>query len=92
MDDILRFENIAMRKHFALNYSKEPRFLDYSAKGKAVKNWHSKAMLIDLEDKTVAAVTKQHRKRIKYACSSCKPESGNAPCVVACSRGAIRCM
>ena len=46
-DDILRFENIAMWKHFALNYAKEPIFLDYSAKGKAVKNWHSKAMLID---------------------------------------------
>jgi ferredoxin len=29
-------------------------------------------MFIDLDDKTVAAVTEQQRKNIKYACSPCK--------------------
>jgi Fe-S-cluster-containing dehydrogenase component len=49
-------------------------------------------MLIDLEDKTVAAVTEQQRKNIKYTCSSCKPESGRAPCAMACSEKAIWCV
>ena len=49
-------------------------------------------LLIDLEDKTVAAVTEQHRKKIKYTCSSCKPENGGSPCVMACSQDAIKCV
>ena len=49
-------------------------------------------LLIDLEDKTVAAVTEQHRKKIKYTCSSCKPETGGSPCVMACSQDAIKCV
>ncbi|MCJ7559072.1 4Fe-4S binding protein [Candidatus Bathyarchaeota archaeon] len=49
-------------------------------------------LLIDLEDKTVAAVTEQHRKKIKYTCSSCKPESNKAPCVSACTQKAIECI
>jgi len=49
-------------------------------------------MLIDLEDKTVAAVTEQQRKNIKYTCSACKPESGKALCVLACSEKAIWCV
>ncbi|HII86047.1 TPA: 4Fe-4S binding protein [Candidatus Bathyarchaeota archaeon] len=49
-------------------------------------------LLIDLEDKAVVAVTEQHRKKIKYTCSSCKPESGNAPCVSACTSRAINCV
>jgi len=49
-------------------------------------------LLIDLEDKAVAAVTEEHRKKIKYTCSSCKPESGNAPCVIACQAQAIACV
>jgi Fe-S-cluster-containing hydrogenase component 2 len=48
--------------------------------------------LVDLEDKTVAAVTEQHRKSIKYTCSSCKPESKKAPCVLACTLKAIECV
>ena len=47
-------------------------------------------MFIDLEDKTVAAVTEEHRKKIKYTCSSCKPESNNAPCVLACEGKAVK--
>ncbi|MEJ5327998.1 MAG: 4Fe-4S binding protein [Candidatus Bathyarchaeia archaeon] len=49
-------------------------------------------MLIDLEDKTVAAVTEEHRRKIKYTCSPCKPESGKAPCVLACAQDAIKCV
>jgi Fe-S-cluster-containing hydrogenase component 2 len=49
-------------------------------------------MLIDLEDKVVAAVSEQHRKTIKYTCSACKPENGKAPCVLACAQGAIKCV
>jgi ferredoxin len=50
------------------------------------------SMFIDLDDKTVAAVTEQQRKNIKYACSPCKPESGKAPCVLACAEKAIWCV
>jgi Fe-S-cluster-containing hydrogenase component 2 len=49
------------------------------------------AIMIDLEDKLVAAVKEEHRKKIKYTCSSCKPESGKAPCVVSCDQNAITC-
>jgi hypothetical protein len=49
-------------------------------------------MFIDLDDKMVAAVTEQQRKNIKYACSPCKPESGKAPCVLACAEKAIWCV
>ena len=48
--------------------------------------------LIDLEDKLVAAVTEQHRKKIKYTCSPCKPDTGQTICVMACKRGAISCV
>lgn len=47
------------------------------------------AMFIDLEDKMVAAVTEEHRKKIRYTCSACKPETGKVPCVLACSQNAI---
>jgi Fe-S-cluster-containing hydrogenase component 2 len=47
---------------------------------------------IDLEDKMVAAVTEEHRKKIKYTCSPCKPESGDVPCVRACNQKAITCI
>jgi Fe-S-cluster-containing hydrogenase component 2 len=49
-------------------------------------------LLIDLEDKVVAAVTEQHRKKIKYTCSSCKPEDQKTPCVSACMQKAIECV
>jgi len=44
---------------------------------------------VDLEDKTVAAVTGKHRKKLSYTCQVCKPETGKTPCVVACPNGAI---
>jgi len=49
-------------------------------------------MFIDLDDKTVAAVTEQQRKNIKYACSPCKPESEKTPCALACNKKAIWCV
>ena len=48
--------------------------------------------MIDLEDKTVAAVTEQHRKKIRYTCAACKPENNKTPCVLACKQSAIRCV
>jgi Fe-S-cluster-containing hydrogenase component 2 len=45
-------------------------------------------MMVDLEDVLVAAVTEEHRKKIKYSCAPCKPEK-KPPCVVACEQDAI---
>jgi len=47
--------------------------------------------MIDLEDKTMAAVTEEHRKKLRYACSQCKPELNKTPCVSACVNRAINC-
>ena len=49
------------------------------------------AMFIDLEDKSVASVTEDHRKKIKYTCAPCKPETNQTPCVLACNGKAIKC-
>jgi Fe-S-cluster-containing hydrogenase component 2 len=45
---------------------------------------------IDLEDKTVAAVSERERKKIKYTCSQCKPETGQTPCITSCNQAAIK--
>jgi Fe-S-cluster-containing hydrogenase component 2 len=47
---------------------------------------------IDLEDKTVAAVSEEHRKKIHYTCGTCKPEQNQTPCVTACSSKAVKCI
>jgi Fe-S-cluster-containing hydrogenase component 2 len=47
---------------------------------------------IDLEDKTVAVIAEEHRKKIRYTCGNCKPESNCAPCVLACEKKAIKCV
>ncbi len=47
---------------------------------------------IDIEDKLVAAVTEEHRKKIRYICSPCKPEEASVPCVQACDQKAITCI
>jgi Fe-S-cluster-containing hydrogenase component 2 len=47
---------------------------------------------IDLEDKTVAAVTEEHRKKIRYTCAQCKPAEGKTPCILACQERAINCV
>jgi len=49
-------------------------------------------MIVDLEDQLVVAVREEHRKKIKYTCSPCKPESGRTPCVLACEQKAIECI
>ena len=44
-----------------------------------------------LEEKSVVAVTEQHRKKLKYSCAQCKPTGGATPppCVTACPQEAI---
>jgi Fe-S-cluster-containing hydrogenase component 2 len=49
-------------------------------------------MFIDLEDKLVAAVREEHRKKLRYTCSTCKPENREVPCVQACNQEAITCI
>ena len=51
----------------------------------------TESLLIDLEDKTVASVSEDHRKKIKYTCASCKPETNKSPCVLSCETKAISC-
>ncbi|MBI4319280.1 MAG: 4Fe-4S binding protein [Chloroflexi bacterium] len=48
-------------------------------------------MIVDDYDENVAAVTDEHRKKIKYSCAPCKPISGprELPCQVACAPGCI---
>jgi len=48
-------------------------------------------MITDDYDDVVAAVTEEHRKKIKYSCAPCKPtgERPPLPCVAACPTGAI---
>lgn len=42
-------------------------------------------------DETVAAVTDEQRKKIKYSCASCKPTQNRKelPCILACEPAAI---
>jgi len=49
-------------------------------------------VFINLEDKTVATVIEEQRKKIKYTCAPCKPETNNPPCVVACEAKAVKCL
>ena len=48
-------------------------------------------VFIDLEDKTVASVKEEHRKKIKYTCASCKPETNKTICQLACKTEALKC-
>ncbi|MCS7114934.1 MAG: 4Fe-4S binding protein [Nitrososphaerota archaeon] len=45
----------------------------------------------DVEGGKMAAVSEEHRKKIKYSCAPCKPISGERkpPCVSACDLSAI---
>jgi Fe-S-cluster-containing hydrogenase component 2 len=47
-------------------------------------------IFIDLEDKTVVSVKDEQRKKIKYTCAPCKPETDNTPCVLSCDSKAIK--
>jgi Fe-S-cluster-containing hydrogenase component 2 len=65
--------------------------------GKCIQKCPEKALkleteFIDLEDKIVAAVAEEHRKKIKYTCAACNPESGSTPCVLACEAKAVKCV
>ena len=44
-----------------------------------------------LEERIVAIVTENHRKKIKYSCAPCKPitDRKELPCVAACKQEAI---
>lgn len=44
-----------------------------------------------LRDEPVAVVVPEQRRKLKYACGPCKPESGRRelPCVAACPRDAL---
>lgn len=53
---------------------------------------HLESVFIDLEDKTIAAVKEEERKKIKYTCAPCKPEANSTPCKRACEKKAINCM
>jgi Fe-S-cluster-containing hydrogenase component 2 len=50
------------------------------------------SVFVDLEDKTVVAVKDEHRNKIKYSCSPCKPDENRAKCVNSCPFGAIKCI
>jgi len=65
--------------------------------GKCVKKCPQTALkleteFIDLEDKTVAAIKEEHRKKIKYTCGSCNPENNSTPCILACQTKAVKCV
>jgi Fe-S-cluster-containing hydrogenase component 2 len=47
---------------------------------------------IDLEDKTVAAISETHRKKIRYTCAECKPQNNKTPCVLECKQSAVSCV
>ena len=49
-------------------------------------------MFIDLEDKPVAVVKEECCNKIGYTCAACKPETNQAPCVLSCPVGAVRCV
>jgi Fe-S-cluster-containing hydrogenase component 2 len=49
-------------------------------------------MQIDLEDKPVAILKEENRKKIKYTCAACKPRTGSTPCSSACKTKAIKCL
>jgi Fe-S-cluster-containing hydrogenase component 2 len=53
---------------------------------------HKITEFIDLEDKTIAAVKEEHRKKISYTCAECKPNENKTPCVSSCSQRAICCV
>jgi len=48
-------------------------------------------MITDDYDDVTAAVTEEHRKKIKYSCAECKPMELQPPlpCITACEPGAI---
>ena len=45
-------------------------------------------VMIDIDEKTVAVISEEHRKKLKYTCSPCKA-AGPEPCVRSCPQKAI---
>lgn len=45
-----------------------------------------------LNDELVAKVSEEHRKKIKYSCAQCKPQSRDStePCILSCEVQAIK--
>ena len=65
--------------------------------GKCIESCPQRALqletfFIDLEDKTVASVNEEQRKKIKYTCCSCRPEKNGTPCEMICNSKAIKCI
>lgn len=50
------------------------------------------SLTVETEEKLVATVKEEHRKKLKYTCSPCKPEKGIPPCNAACKQKAITCI
>jgi Fe-S-cluster-containing hydrogenase component 2 len=48
-------------------------------------------VMVDLDDKTVASIKEDCRRKIKYICTACKPENAATPCMSACDTQAIKC-
>ena len=46
-------------------------------------------ILIDIDEKAVARVREEFRKKIKYSCSSCTTKE-EKPCVLSCRQNAIK--
>jgi hypothetical protein len=43
-----------------------------------------------VEERLVAAVSDEHRRKIKYSCAPCKPAGyASLPCVIACKPDAL---
>jgi len=47
-----------------------------------------RTITVDLEELLAAAVTEEHRRKIKYSCAPCNPDK-KTPCVILCEQGAI---
>lgn len=65
--------------------------------GKCVEACPQKALeletiFVDLEEKVIASVIEDQRKKIKYTCLPCKPETNKTPCRQACVCKAITCI
>lgn len=50
------------------------------------------AVILDDYDESVVAVSEDHRKKLRYTCTGCKPVQNRPPlpCLEACARDALR--
>ncbi|MBC7130807.1 4Fe-4S binding protein [Candidatus Bathyarchaeota archaeon] len=47
------------------------------------------ATMVDIEERVLAAVKEEYRKKIRYTCAPCTPEKKTPPCVSTCAQKAI---